>query len=193
MGYKGTPYSSTTYYRRLKRATELGCSIDEIPDRRGKHGNHASSGDHYRWNESRIISSHGYVKIRVGRGHPLADPNGYAYEHTLVWCSAGNPVPKPGEVLHHENENKADNRIENLLLMKSGQHIIEKHLLRGADGRFVSKKTGREFRDRTWDEMPTQSGADTPSEEQPCPLCNGAGEYANVSLCNACGGAGVVD
>lgn len=46
--------------------------------------------DHPRWQDGKIISSHGYVKVRVGSEHPLADPNGYAYEHLLVWVSAGS-------------------------------------------------------------------------------------------------------
>lgn len=49
--------------------------------------------NHGRWNHEKLISSHGYVKIRVGKGHPLADPNGYAYEHLLVWVAAGNNRP----------------------------------------------------------------------------------------------------
>lgn len=66
--------------------------------------------------------SSGYVKLRVGKGHPLADPNGYAYEHLVVWASAGNPRPQRGEVLHHRNEDKTDNRIENLHLMTRAEH-----------------------------------------------------------------------
>lgn len=80
-------------------------------------------GEH-RWNHGRIPSSHGYTKIRVGKGHPLADGNGYAYEHTVVWVSAGNRLPKPDEVLHHKNENKADNRIKNLELKKRVDHSV---------------------------------------------------------------------
>ena len=48
---------------------------------------------HGRWSREKMLSSHGYVKVRVGKDHPLADPNGYAYEHLLVWVAAGNPRP----------------------------------------------------------------------------------------------------
>ena len=30
------------------------------------------------------ISSHGYVKVYIGRNHPKADSSGYAYEHRLI-------------------------------------------------------------------------------------------------------------
>lgn len=68
-----------------------------------------------------MIASNGYVKIRVGRGHPLADPNGYAYEHTLIWVSSGKPRPGRGQVLKHRNDVKTDSRIENLELLTRGE------------------------------------------------------------------------
>lgn len=98
----------------------------------GKHGNHARGSQHYRWNQH-IVSAEGYVKIRVGITHPLADPNGYAYEHLLVWVSAGNPMPAPGELLHHDNEDKQDNRIENLKLETRGDHNAHHNGIRGRD------------------------------------------------------------
>ncbi len=92
---------------------------------RGKHGNHARGSSHPRWNAGRIESSTGYTKVRIGVAHPLADPNGYAYEHLLVWCAAGRDKPADDEVLHHENGDKCDNRIENLTLKKRSQHSVE--------------------------------------------------------------------
>lgn len=122
---------------------------------RGKHDNHAKGNKHYRWNNGRIISSHGYVKVRVGKGHPLADTNGYAYEHLLVWVSAGNATPSPAEVLHHVNEDRTDNRLENLRLMNRGRHIMDEHCDRGPDGKLVGKKAaGRLLDGREWNEFP---------------------------------------
>lgn len=76
-----------------------------------------------RWNNGRILNSNGYVLIRVGKGHPCAiGREGYAYEHTVVWCAAGRERPGPGEELHHINECQSDNRIENLELAEGGKH-----------------------------------------------------------------------
>lgn len=87
-----------------------------MSDGRGQHGNHVRGPAHHRWNDGRMITADGYVKVRVGVDHPLADPNGYAYEHLIVWVSAGRPAPKRGEVLRHRNNVRSDNRLSNLLL-----------------------------------------------------------------------------
>ena len=114
------------------------------PDQRGIHTNHAKGAAHPRWNDDRKLATTGYIKVRVGRGHPLADPNGYAYEHLVVWCAAGNLRPGSGEVIHHRNENKTDNRIENLELVTHSEHMRYHNAERGRDkkGRFKGGADG---------------------------------------------------
>lgn len=103
---------------------------------------YASGDDHHRWNRGSIVSAEGYRKIRVGKSHPLADPNGYVYEHLLVWVSAGNPRPGPGDILHHTNGVKTDNRISNLRIISRAEHnrIHNRERGRGGDGRFIGKR-----------------------------------------------------
>lgn len=49
----------------------------------------------------------------------------YVYEHQLVyWQNTGNLVP-PGYIVHHKNEDKHDNRFENLELKTSSQHAAD--------------------------------------------------------------------
>jgi len=63
---------------------------------------------------SRIIDPRGYVLIRVGKDHHLADCRGLAYEHRLVAeKKIGRSLVK-GEMVHHANGNPSDNRPENL-------------------------------------------------------------------------------
>lgn len=94
-----------------------------------------------RWNRGRLISSQGYVLIRVGKTHPLADPRGYAYEHDVVWASAGRKKPK-GYDLHHRDEVKRHNWLGNLRLRRHAQHSAEhaRRQRRDADGRFQSRR-----------------------------------------------------
>ena len=75
-----------------------------------------------RWNAGRMVSSHGYVKVRVGVGHPLADSKGMAYEHRVVWAASGRPMPGPHETLHHRDGNKGNNRLDNLEVISRREH-----------------------------------------------------------------------
>lgn len=86
------------------------------------NGRKAKADQTARWSDERMTTRSGYVKLRVGRDHPLADPNGYAYEHLVVWCSAGRPRPARNEILHHRNECRSDNRIGNLELLTRAEH-----------------------------------------------------------------------
>lgn len=116
---------------------------------RGKHGNHAKASAQHRWKPGSRVGSTGHVRVRVGKGHPLADPNGWAYEHIVIWVAAGNPRPGKGEVLHHINEDKTDNRIENLQLMTRAAHNRLHNASRGR-----CPKTGRLLDGHEWNEMP---------------------------------------
>ena len=99
-----------------------------------------SGSKHYRW-KTRNLTAHGYVKIRVGKSHPLADPNGYAYEHRVVWASAGYPLLR-GQILHHVNGDKTDNRVCNLDAISRAEHNRHhnKERGRGRDGRFLRRE-----------------------------------------------------
>jgi hypothetical protein len=61
------------------------------------------------WKGGRVVDPRGYVLIRVGKKHPLADCRGYAYEHRL------KAKAKKGQWIHHDNEKKGDNSDRNLI------------------------------------------------------------------------------
>jgi hypothetical protein len=70
-----------------------------------------------------LISSHGYVKVYVGRGHHLSDSKGYAYEHRVVAERIlGRPL-RDGEQVHHKDGRKTNNDPSNIEV----QHDIEHH------------------------------------------------------------------
>lgn len=85
------------------------------------------------WTGGISINADGYVKVAVGTDHPLADANGYAYLHLLVWVSAGKEKPPKGWVLHHANEHRSDNRLANLEQLTRAEHNRIHNAERGRD------------------------------------------------------------
>lgn len=55
----------------------------------------------------------------------------YCYEHHLIWWQETGELLEPGEVLHHINGEKRDNRFENLEKMSNVEHSREHTLSRG--------------------------------------------------------------
>jgi hypothetical protein len=83
------------------------------------------------WRGGRSIASNGYVLIRVGIAHHLADVRGYAYEHRIIAEQKIGRKLKRGEIPHHINEVKTDNRPENIEVLPSRAHHAAKHGTRG--------------------------------------------------------------
>ena len=98
-------------------------------DMRGRHGRHATGEKNARWNrDARRFTAHGYAAVRVQPNHPHAwgplrlKRFKYAYEHVVAMMShLGRPLCT-GEVIHHKNGDKTDNRIENLELTSPSEH-----------------------------------------------------------------------
>lgn len=78
-------------------------------------------------NQSRVVASNGYVLVRVGKAHHLADVRGYAYEHRLVAEEKLGRRLLPGEIAHHVNADKQDNRPENIEVVASIAHHMAEH------------------------------------------------------------------
>lgn len=69
---------------------------------------------------TRIHKQSGYIQEKTARG--------WVRQHILVMEESLGRRLKNGEVVHHKNERKDDNGIENLLLMATGPHTVMHHL-----------------------------------------------------------------
>lgn len=87
----------------------------------------------WKGNEKKL-SNHGYVLIRT-KDHPFADEYGWVFEHRLVaekyLLTEENSVEINGNrylssdfCVHHKNFDRADNRVENLVIMANEKHRI---------------------------------------------------------------------
>jgi len=74
------------------------------------------------WKGGRVIEPRGYVLIRVGVGHHLADVRGYAYEHRLVAEKKLGRSLLPDEIAHHDDEHKSNNEPNNIEPVTRAEH-----------------------------------------------------------------------
>lgn len=74
------------------------------------------------WKGGRKINHHGYVEI-LKHEHPKCDHKGYVLEHRVVWEEYHKACLLPWAHVHHKNNIRTDNQIENLEAMTKGQHI----------------------------------------------------------------------
>jgi hypothetical protein len=76
---------------------------------------------HPTWKGGQMIDRDGYIKT-YAPDHPFPRKSGYVYEHVrIVEISIGRRI-KPDESVHHRNHDKKDNRLENLQIVKRGDH-----------------------------------------------------------------------
>ena len=72
------------------------------------------------WKGGRRFGANGYIEI-YSPGHPSARAN-YVMEHRLVMEAHLGRILKRDEHVHHRNNDKLDNRIENLELLSRADH-----------------------------------------------------------------------
>ena len=69
----------------------------------------------------RRLTTRGYIEVWKP-DHPMAQKSGYLMEHRLAMSEHLGRMLDQSEVVHHKNEIKTDNRIENLELLGKVEH-----------------------------------------------------------------------
>jgi len=125
-----------------KKTVKLSCShcgqeFQTVPSQINDSGNNFcskacankfffSGEKHWKWNGGKKILKGGYVGI-MAKDHPCADDQGYYEEHRLVMENHLGRILESIEIVHHINEVKDDNRIENLMLFANNKLHMEHH------------------------------------------------------------------
>lgn len=79
------------------------------------------------WSGGRVVASSGYILVRVGKEHHLADVRGYAYEHRLVAEKKLGRKLRRGEIVHHKDGDKANNAARNIEVLPTIHHHRREH------------------------------------------------------------------
>ena len=110
-----TPRGTMSDYQR-KRISE---------GKKGKYLIHSKYGGHTK------KRSDGYISVYVPE-HPRSNKDGYVMEHVLVMENHIGRHLTNGEIVHHKNKIRDDNRVDNLQIMTKSEHArfhnIERHM-----------------------------------------------------------------
>ncbi len=127
---KKRPYlaerNKSLWMRKKVSASKLG---KKRPDISGKN--------HYRWN--------GGISIKQGRktifkpNHPFASNHGYVLVYRLIIEKHIGRYLKPEEIIHHKDEDRTNNNIENLQIMTNSEHISHHMKKRWKDPEYRKK------------------------------------------------------
>ena len=118
---KGRIYCSNSCHNKDRKfSEEKRKKMSDI--RKGKY----MGKDSPTWKGGKLKDSRGYILIYVPN-HPFLPKNRkYIPEHRIIMEKHLNRYLKSTEIVHHINEIKDDNRIENLKLLKNlSEHILE--------------------------------------------------------------------
>lgn len=113
-------------------ASQLGCAQTNVSylcrkygircQKAGRRPGGATREKNPKWRGGRYLDRDGYILV-LCPDHPRSR-RGYVLEHRLVMERHIGRHLLPGEVVHHRNDNRTDNRIENLELFGSnGEHL----------------------------------------------------------------------
>lgn len=109
--------TKTSIYKKARKLNLTADSSKRFNDRSYSKRREKSSN----WKGGIRKTKRGYIMLLIP-GHHRSDKNGYVFEHIVVWERANNSFLPDGYCVHHKNGIKNDNRPENLVALKNGDH-----------------------------------------------------------------------
>ena len=113
-------------YKRTKKcnvAHSGWCHSEKIKKRMSEM---RTGNKHPNW-KGRTKSQQGYWLIKMPE-HPNSDCRGYITQSNLIMEKKIGRYLRRGEIVHHKNKIKTDDRIENLMLFSNGSEHQKYHL-----------------------------------------------------------------
>ena len=108
--------------RTLNNKRFCACGCGQEVNTRFKHGHNLGHGStHVSWKGGRRVTDQGYILLS-GYWNHRGNRQGCVYEHSLVYEGYHKCCLLPWSNVHHKNDNRTDNRPENLAAMMKGQH-----------------------------------------------------------------------
>lgn len=121
-------FSGETSCRPCSSKATANKRIGHVPHNKGKKYPHLQGPNSKTWKGGTYISSDGYIMKHVGFNNERKSGwEDYRKEHILIIEQQIGRKLKPKEQVHHINGIKTDNRIENLILLKSSKEHQESH------------------------------------------------------------------
>lgn len=127
-GSKNPNYGKKRSLETCRKISETKKRIELSEETRRKMSEAKKGLKHPNWKGGRIKDTNGYILI-LSPNHPYADRKGYVFEHRLVMEKHLGRTLLPKEVVHHINEIRDDNRIENLMLFRNCGYHLQYHKL----------------------------------------------------------------
>lgn len=131
---KGVPCSDETK-KKLSKILTGRIITKEWKDKISKNHARLFGENSNNWKGGKTFHGNGYIYLR-NHNHPNRTKSGYVFEHRLVMEKKIGRYLTKEEVVHHINGIKDDNRIENLVLIKSNKehktlHNLENNPMKG--------------------------------------------------------------